>query len=289
MGLYDRPYLQEDEYGGGANWAPGRSVVISLIIANVVIFFADALFETQSSLQGFLALNSDLFTHPWQAWQLVTYGFAHSGVGHLLFNMIGLFVFGRELENMYGRAEFLRFYLLAIVLAGLAWVIMHNVAHEGPGLLVGASGGVMAVTLLWILHFPMRLIYIWGVIPVRAWILGTVYIGADLYGQLMPQVAGDGPRVANIAHLAGVAFAFAYYRGQLNLGRLLPRRLGDLKPRLARPKLRIHDPDKAARDLNQQVDRILEKIGREGEASLTRKERQTLIEASEEYKRRKQL
>jgi hypothetical protein len=63
--------------------------------------------------------------------------------------------------------------------------------------------------------------------------------------------------------------------------------LSDLKPKLFRPKLRIHDPDKEAQDLGQQVDAILEKIHREGEASLTKKERKTLEEASRRYQRRR--
>jgi hypothetical protein len=99
----------------------------------------------------------------------------------------------------------------------------------------------------------------------------------------------QGPQVANSAHLTGVAFAYAYYRGKLNLGRLIPARLSDLKPRrLFRPKLRIHDPETKRQDLSREVDAILEKISREGESSLTRKERRTLEEASRQYQRRKQ-
>jgi membrane associated rhomboid family serine protease len=283
MGIYDRAYLQEEERGGG--WAPGRSMVINLIIVNAVVYLA-GIFVDPEQLNSWLSLKSDLFTHPWQVWQLISYGFAHDGFMHILFNMAGLFIFGRELEGMYGRFEFLRIYLLAIVLAGLVWVFM-QVAAGGNGSLVGASGGVMSVVMLWILHFPMRLVYIWGVIPVRAWILGTVYIAGDVLGMFNKHEPGDGPQVANVAHLAGVGFAFIYFRTKMNLGRLIPSRLSDLKPKLFRPKLRIHDPDKEASDLNQQVDAILEKISREGEASLTKKERKTLEEASRRYQRRR--
>jgi hypothetical protein len=87
--------------------------------------------------------------------------------------------------------------------------------------------------------------------------------------------------------LGGAVFGFIYYRTGLNLGRLIPRRLSMGAFRW-RPKLRIHDPEEAGKDLNQQVDRILEKISRQGEASLTKSERRTLEEASRRYQRRRQ-
>lgn len=284
MGIYDRPYLQEEEYGG-SNWSPGRSMVLNLVIINSVLWIANGLTENDQ-INRWLVLPSDLLSEPWQVWRLVTYSFAHASLGHVLFNMIGLFIFGRDIEGIYGRFEFLRIYLAAVVLAGIAWLTMQIMSGQ-PAELLGASGGVLAIVMLWILHFPMRMIYIWGVFPLRAWILGTIYIVGDLLGLI--GITGrneQGPQVANIAHLTGVAFAYAYYRGKLNLGRLIPRRLSDFK--LRGPKLRIHDPEDKSRDLSRQVDAILEKISREGEGSLTRKERKTLEEASRQYQRRKQ-
>ena len=282
MGIYDRAYLQEEEPSSA--WSPGRSMVINLIIVNGVVWLLGAFLEEQR-LNDWLALESNLFTHPWQAWQLLTYGFAHHDFFHLLFNMLGLFFFGRELEGIYGRFEFLRIYLVAIVLAGLVWVAMSAADPRHPEL-VGASGGVMAIVFLWVRHFPTRMVYIWGVLPVPGWALGTFYVVGDLLG-LAGQSSGNGPQVANIAHLAGVGFALAYYKTKMNLGRFIPRKLGDLRPRLLRPKLRIHDPDKEARDLSQKVDAILEKISREGESSLTKKERRTLEDASRRYQQRR--
>ncbi len=93
--------------------------------------------------------------------------------------------------------------------------------------------------------------------------------------------------VAHVAHLSGVAFGFIYYQTGLNLGRLVPRRLSGNPFRMS-PKLRVHDPDEASRDLSDQVDAILAKISQQGEASLTRKERRTLEEASKRYQRRRQ-
>ena len=114
--------------------------------------------------------------------------------------------------------------------------------------------------------------------------LGGLYVVMDVTGFMNP----GSSNVANVAHLAGMAFGLAYYQTGMNLGRLVPRRLSDLNKIFRfRPKLKIHDPEQDARDLNAQVDEILEKISRQGEASLTKAERRTLEEASRRYQRRR--
>ena len=283
MGIYDRPYLQ-DEPERTSGWGGGRSLVVNLIIVNVVLWVADAEPLFNGQIRDWLALRSNLLQKPWLCWQLLTYGFVHAPeIGHVLFNMIALWFFGSEIEGVYGRAEFLRIYLLAIVLSGLAWVVM-TVASDQPAVLVGASGGIMAVVTLFVFHFPRRLIYIWGVLPIPAWALGTLYLVTDVMGFLNP----SGSNVANVAHLGGALVGFVYFQTGLNLGRFVPRRLSDFKLPSFRPRLRLHDPGKEAHDMSQQVDAILEKISREGESSLTKKERRTLEEASRRYQRRRE-
>jgi len=300
MGIYDRAYIREDER---TNWFSGRSVVVNLIIINVVIWLAGAIFGDE--LRDWLALKGDMLFKPWMCWQLITYGFAHADTMHLVFNMLILYFVGRDVEEVYGRAEFLRIYLVAVVLAGLAWVIMVTASPQAVPMvtvpegadprillqvaprvpeLVGASGGIMAIMILFVLNFPRRLLYIWGIIPVPAWALGVFYVLGDLLGFANPA----GSNVANIAHLAGMGFGFVYFQTKLNLGRFVPGNLTSLQKLWTRPKLRIHDPDEEARKLNQQVDAILEKISRQGEASLTKKERRTLEEASRRYQRRRE-
>ncbi len=284
MGIYDRDYYQDEEqrrWGGGFSRATGgRSVVINLLLLNAAIYVADMLFSGR--VTNALELRSDLFQRPWQFWQLLTYGFVHDpdNIMHILFNMFGLWIFGTDVESIYGKAEFLRIYLTSVVVAGFAWVA--TAAAGGPSVLVGASGGVMCLMILFVLHFPRRLLYIWGVLPVPAWALGTLYVAADLLG-----VRSD-DLVAHVAHLGGVAFGAIYYYSGFNLGRLVPRRFS-LPSFKLKPKLRIHDESgDRTLDLNQQVDQILEKISREGESSLTKSERRTLEEASRRYQRRRQ-
>jgi len=278
MGIQDRTYYQDERRGFSLS---GHSIVIQLILLNAAIYLADALSDGKVALA--LSLKSDLWSHPWQAWQLLTYGFVHElAISHVLFNMFGLWLFGSDVERIYGPAEFLRIYLTTIVLAGLAWAGITAVNGEGA-LLIGASGGVMGIMALYVFHFPKRMFYFWGIVPMPAWVLGVLYLGFDLMGATQP----SGSHVANVAHLAGMAFGAIYFKTGMNLGRLLPSRLSTAIFRW-RPKLKIHDPDQPPQDLNKQVDAILAKISQQGEASLTKQERRTLEEASRRYQRRRE-
>ena len=138
-------------------------MVTNLILIDVAIYVLDLFLERRDS--GEIARSApDLFQHPWNAWQLLTAGFIHSyDMWHILVNMLVLYFFGREVEAIYGRMEFLRIYLALIVLSSLAWVVSQNLWDRNAAGMMGASGGVMGIMVLYILHFPRRMIYIWGV------------------------------------------------------------------------------------------------------------------------------
>ena len=314
MGFQDRVYRPEyrpERIG----FAPEWSGVAILIAVNVAVWLANfvvsgnllrEILPLQVSLNDLGALRSDLPSHLLTGfWRLVSYGFLHDGPSlehpgpfspwHLLFNMLTLWFFGREVEAVMGRREFLRFYLAAIVVAGLAWVASCSLAApHGTMRLVGASGGVMAVLAVYIWHFPHQTVLLWGVLPVPVWALGVLYLVLDVRG-----AAEAGDHVAHTAHLAGAAFGLLYaWRGWRLDG--LEDRLRDLvRPRRRLRVVRDDEPDgrtsarSAARrrpepddDLDEQVDRILAKISRSGEASLTTAERETLTRASRRLKER---
>jgi membrane associated rhomboid family serine protease len=288
MGLYDREYYREEPRGF---FLGAQTMVINLVIINVVVFLADWLFFNGDLGKDWLGLRPDLFQHPWFAWQLVTYGFAHdtSSVWHVAFNMLALWFFGREMEAFYGRRELLSLYLTAIIVSGLAWLLTENFVLRRASTvpLVGASGAVIAVMVLFVIHYPTRMIYIWGIIPVPAWLLGVLYLLSDVQAFQATVAVGENlDYVAYAAHLGGAAYGAVYYRTRWSLGRLLPKKLSwkALKPR---PPLRLHEPEQDDRALDDRVDQILDKISREGEASLTRDERRTLEEASKRFQRRR--
>jgi hypothetical protein len=203
--------------------------------------------------------------------------------------MLGLFFFGPEIEAIYGRKEFLRLYLALIVAGSVVWAVVNRLAGTDPATMVlGASGAVVGVILLFCLHFPRRTILLMFVLPVPAWVLGVFVVGQDVWSAL----AGNGGPVAVSVHLTGAALAFLYFHYHWNFGRLLEGPTAWLKMR-GRSHLRVFKPpleedtDQGQSELSERVDQILEKIHRQGESSLTRQERRILETASREYQRRR--
>ncbi len=148
---------------------------------------------------------------------------------------------------------------------------------QASAYLLGASGGVVGVVLLFALNFPHQTVLLFLVVPIPAWLLGVLIVGNDLLGAVQQT-----DNVAYTAHLTGAAIALLYYRTGWTLGRILPGRLS-LKSFKPRPRLRVHDPDKREEKATQEVDDILRKIQTQGQDSLTKKERRILEEASRRY------
>lgn len=280
VGIYDRDYYRQEPQPGVSAYTP-RTVVAAIIVVNVAIWLIDSLTEGRLSEQ--MAVHPFTLTRPWLWWEFLTAGFAHSpsDVNHILFNMLGLFFLGRDVEDRYGPKEFSRVYLAMVIFASIVWcVVSRFTGSDTPA--YGASGAVTGVVILYILNFPHRTLLLFFVIPVPAWLVGVLLIGMNLFG-----ASGHAdPHIAYSMHLAGAALAFVYYQRGWNLSRLT----ANIRwPKFRRkPRLKIHRPaESPPSDLMQDVDRILEKIYREGESSLTAAERKTLESASREYQRRK--
>lgn len=295
MGMYDRDYYREEH--GGFQLRMPQSAVGALIAINLAVYLADMLFGGKyHSITAALVLSPDALTRPWLWWKFLSYGFAHdwSSLGHIFGNMLALFFFGRDVEARYGTREFLRIYLSAIVLGGVVWALFEALAGK-DGFVLGASGAVATIVILFALNFPRATILFFFIVPMPAWVLGVLFVVGDMLGFLGGRTPGEGPGVAYVIHLVGAAYAFLYFQADWNFGRALQGfSLSRLWPR---PRLRVHTPeqedaddeppDAPPADLTAEVDRILEKISREGESSLSRKERQTLEEASRRYQRRR--
>ncbi len=293
MGLYDRDYGRDERTPWDRVENP-RSITVTLIVINVVVFFADLIFATkdlngnsQSLIAEWFAVNDQTLLRPWMWWQFLTYGFVHDthGITHVLFNMFGLYVFGRDVERRLGQMEFLRFYLIALVCGGVVGAVT-SLAMGGGGT-IGASGAVIAVAVLFACYFPNREILLMFVFPVKAWVLAVFFVIMDLAGAIgILTGMGASSNTAFTVHLAGAFFAIGYYFMNwklrwLDLGAIaeLPQRL---RQRSRRMKLKLHDPDKKLEREAEDADRILAKIHAQGESSLTSSERKTL----ERYSRR---
>jgi membrane associated rhomboid family serine protease len=237
--------------------------------------------ETDAVRRNFLGLAS--------FWRYVTYGFCHDrgNMWHIVFNMYFLWMFGRLVEPIYGSREFLAFYLTAIVASGFCFLGVRGTSQIDVEM-IGASGAVMAVVFLAAMHYPREKVYVMFVIPLEFRWLAVLYALGDTFGF----VRGVG-EIAHVAHLGGAAFGVAYKHYGWRMYGIWNRLRGGIRlPRLrSRPKVRLYNPSAGSsktsrRDLDSQVDRILDKISKQGEASLTEDERELLKEASQKYKKR---
>ena len=296
MGLYDRDYGRDYD----ASMQPGihlggpRTVSTNIVLFTFGVYLLQLLTSPAVGAprgdDGFVtnlfSLYGNTLTHPWLLFEFLTYGFLHSptSFAHILGNMFGLWMFGRAVEGRYGRKEFLTFYLVAIIFAGASWYGASFLTNKVqlPIQMLGASGGVSAVLILFALNFPRQELAIWGVFPMPAWVFAVLIVGYDVLGAM-----DRTSTVACTAHLGGAFFALLYFKNGWKLQQWLPG--GWSMPRPARKtKLRIHEPEESESDTDRQVDEILKKIAELGKDSLTWRERRILEKASKEYQRKRQ-
>ncbi len=166
-------------------------------------------------LEGLFALWP-LETGRFWPWQVFTYAFLHGGTFHLFFNMLGLWMFGSELERLWGQKRYLQF-LLAGVLAAAAAQLLVTWLTDSPTPTVGASGGLYALLLAFGMLFPNRIIMpLFPPIPMKARTFVMVFGGLELGLGLM-----GGGGVAHFAHLGGMVGGFLmirYWRRQAPFG-----------------------------------------------------------------------
>jgi membrane associated rhomboid family serine protease len=190
-------------------------VTRNLLIANVAVFFVDQLL-----LRGMLGQSLALWPlgGGFMPWQVVSYAFLHGSTMHLFFNMLGLWMFGSELERVWGPKRYLQFYA-ASVLAAAGMQLLVNMLLGSPYPTVGASGGLFGLLLAFGMMFPNRTIMpLFPPIPMKAKTFVAVYGGLEL----VLGVTGTQQGVAHFAHLGGMLGGYLmirYWRGQSPFGR----------------------------------------------------------------------
>ncbi len=192
---------------------PLPPITQALLLLGVALFAADLLFGRM--LTALFALWP-LGTH-FMPWQVVTYAFLHGSIGHLFFNMLGLWMFGSELERLWGGKRYLQFYFASVLTAALTQLVVGLLIGGAPT--VGASGGLFGLLLAFGMMFPNRIIMpLFPPIPMKAKTFVMVFGGLELlFG-----VTGTASGVAHFAHLGGMLGGFLmmrYWRGQPPFGR----------------------------------------------------------------------
>ena len=186
----------------------------ALLIANVAVFFLAPLFgPTFFGTFALWPLDSGLF----MPWQVLSYGFLHGSLTHLGFNMFGLWMFGAELERVWGSRRMGIFFAISVLVAALAQLLVTAwMGSKAPT--VGASGGMFGLLIGFAMVFPTRKVFLLLLpIPVTAPIFVT------LYGliELALGVTGSASGVAHFAHLGGLLggwLTIRYWRGQMPFG-----------------------------------------------------------------------
>lgn len=166
-----------------------------------MIFVLCAFTQLGRALYGYLALWPLPYT---QVWQPVTYAFLHGGLFHLLFNMIGLWMFGRVVERQWGAKRYALYYFICVIGAALVHLYASSMAGQGQ-FTVGASGGVLGVVLAFGMMFPDARLVVFPIpYPVKAkWaIVGFVVVSIAL------GISDTAPSIAHFAHLGGMLFGW---------------------------------------------------------------------------------
>jgi len=220
-------------------------VVKNLLIINVIVFFAMFGFSLGGEytplgiwLRQWMALwpagvPGEVLAHfrgrgvavgSFYPWQIVTSAFMHGGLGHLFFNMFGLWIFGMRIENVWGSGRFLFFYFFCVFGASLLQVAVISAPFlfgiGSPALVptVGASGGVLGVLLAFGMMYPNEPIYLYLVVPIKAKYLVIGFAVISIFAGVTGTAAG----IAHFAHLGGMVAGFVliqHWRGKLQFAR----------------------------------------------------------------------
>jgi membrane associated rhomboid family serine protease len=206
------PYVSSFSFGPG----PLSTTLKALIGANVVMFVAQSVFPALTEVFGLHpawvipALSTRAAEHAFWVWQPATYMFLHGGVFHILFNMLALWMFGAELERIWGTRYFLKFYFVTGIGAGVVTVVLSLLPFGGQLQyvnIIGASGAVYGLLLAFAMYFPDRPILL-VVFPVPAKFAVTILGAIALFSSL-----SDSGGVANATHLSGLVVAYFFLKG----------------------------------------------------------------------------
>lgn len=280
----------------GSKWT--RTIMI-LILVNAGVFLIQLLFSTLSNywvsnqveLMNQPAANLPLL--PWYypapnvfsklfwlyppdaignfwIWQLVSYMFLHSisDPWHLIFNMLVLWMFGSEVEKAMGTKKFLLLYFTAGVFAGVCCCLF---TPNNP--IVGASGAIFAIEVAFAMFFPNSMVFFYF-FPIKAKYLVMLFAAFTIINCILPKSG----HVAHFAHLGGLLYGFLFIKYSSGITVMF-------KNWAERKKL---NASREHENLQEKVDLILEKVHKDGMASLTRKERAFLNNASKLYRQKRE-
>ena len=272
MGVYDREYLQDD-YGTDGRQVrfvrPALPPVVKwLLIINIAVYLVCAIIPPIADV---VYTWGSVYPASWgligQVWRFISYQFLHDLINffHVLFNMMVLYFFGPPMEQLWGSKRFLKFYLCAGAAGGIIYtlLVIFGVLTAVP--MVGASGALYGILGAVAVLFPHAQVFLFGIIPMSMRTLAILSVIISLLRFTSGVNAGG-----EAAHLTGMAIGVLYVFYQ-------PLRTA---LRMKKHKSRWSQQIDRERTFQAEVDRILDKVHKEGLPRLTRKEKNILQEAT---------
>ena len=244
-----------------------------LIAINVGIFLLTVLARSVIDLTLIFGLSTGTV---WPLiWQPFTYMFMHGNLWHVLINMFVLWMFGSEMESIWGKNEFLKYYFITGVGSGLVWLLF-NIGNSNS-VLIGASGAVYGILLAFGMMFPNRKVYIYFLFPVKVKYF-VIFLGAMAFMSSL----GPGSNISHLTHLSGMIIGYIYLKSDWQVKRMrfsVHKKITELKPQATDRKQGKKSQYK------MEIDQLLDKINRVGYEGLTEEERNRLYDASRKLSR----
>ncbi len=247
-----------------------------LVSVNFGIFVLQTLSNAEGLFFPLFGLVPKLVWSELMIWQPITYLFFHGGIWHVLINMFVLWMFGSELERIWGKNHFIKFYFVTGIGSGLITMFL-NLGSMTP--IVGASGAVYGVLLAYGLTYPNRQIYLYGIIPIKS-IWFVIGIGFIAFMSSFNNLS----QVSHVTHLSGMLIGYLMLKRPLQWRSLwFSIRKKTLEYRVLHEEKKLTHRQKIEHD----IDIILDKINREGFENLSREEQDRLYKGSRSLYRHK--
>lgn len=266
---------------------PVTPTVKTLMIINAVVFIIQQIAGILSPhfVESFFGVSYAGVVQSFYLWQPFTYMFLHAGFMHIFFNLFTLWIFGGELENLWGGKKFLRYYLYSGFGAGIFILLMNFYTFNSYGFsapTIGASGALYALLLAYGLTWPNREVMLYFLFPIKIKYL-LIGLGLMEFFGTLSSAAGQGGNISHIGHLGGIISGFILLRLLKSNYSSSSKKsfFSDIKKkkRLQKKQGEIDQRIKAKKIINE----LLEKIARNGMSSLTDKEKKQLDWARKNY------
>lgn len=240
-------------------------VIKIIIILNIIIFLIE-ISTGRKFIYNFGLVPEDIF-HKFTLWQIFTYMFLHGNLFHILVNMFILWMFGRNIEEIWGSYKFLKYYFICGIFAGVL-ILITSPYSDIPN--IGASGAIYGILTAFAIIFPDTLIYVYFIFPIKAKYM-VILMG---FISFLSGISGTEPGISHFGHLGGIVAGYIYLKYDIIIEKLL-NSADYLFSKIRKKNKRVYTID--------EIDRILDKILIEGVDSLTEKEKKIM----DEYTRKK--